>query len=146
MAERLQQRETDSIGQIRPHDGVFLQYRERGGGAVVAERRLAYVPQWRKQFPEGSPILAEGMMLDTTHVDPTREDSRVRVKTKHTAGELELPLDPSAQASADLGDDVVLVVDVAALSKKVTNRRIAGLHTRSGNAMRVSSEVQSFRS
>jgi hypothetical protein len=146
MTERLQQRGTDSIVQIRPNDGVFLQFRERGGGEVIAERRLAYIPQWLNQFAEGSPILPEGMTLDTTQVDPAKEDSRVRVKTEHTAGELELLLDPSAQAKADLGNDVVLVVDVAALSKKVTKQRTAGLHTRSGNVARVSSEVQSFRS
>lgn len=115
------ERVTDSIGQFRPQDNVTIQYQERGGGEVVWENRII-IPQWRKPF-EKSPLMPPGVSLDTSNVKPGDPESHITIRAPHIGeGVTIVRLKESGTGASALPDDVTVIVDATALTRKYRNQ------------------------
>ncbi len=111
------ERRSDSIAQFSP-DGITVQYKSRDGQEVVWEDRVTDIPQWRRRF-DRSPILPEGVMVDTTHVNPGDENSHIEVRAPQLGKEtLQVTLDKQGTGVKELTPGVEVVVDAQALTRK----------------------------
>lgn len=135
--------ERDSHRQIRPEDGITLQYRARGGGEVVWENRIADLPQWRRRF-KNSPILPNVNMVDTSNVIPGNKNSHLTFDAPHIGETVEVKLNDEGRGAEELPEDVTVIVDAAALTKKYRNNRGSGSITKSG-PVRIGNEFVSVR-
>lgn len=137
--------ERDSHRQIRPKDGITLQYRARGGGEVVWENRIVNLPQWHSRFAN-SPVVPNINMLDTSKVVPGDKNSHVTLDAPHLGEAVEVKLDEEGKGVKELPEDVTVLVDATALTKKYRSHgsgKILGSGSGSGRKV---NELKSFRS
>lgn len=131
--------ERDSYRQIRPKDGITLQYRTRDDGKVVWETRIANLPQWRNRF-ENSPILPNVHMVDTTNVVPGDKNSHITFDAPHIGEPVKVKLNDEGRGAKELPEDVTVFVDAAAITKKYRN------HGSGSGRARRDNELASFHS
>ena len=132
------ERETDSIGQFRPQDSVLLRHTQAGadGKPVVTEERLARIPQWRQRF-ERSPLLPDGMVLDTSTITAGEKGSHVIVVAEELGDKAHrVALGEHGVGAIPLQEGVELVVDASTLVASVRRRAGVGArHTPSSTSL-----------
>ncbi len=130
--------ETDSIGQFRPKDSILLRRTEQGedGEPVVTEEHLARIPQWRQRF-ERSPLLPEGMVLDTSTITAREKGSHVIVGAEELGDKAHIvALEENGVGAIPLQEGVELVVDASTLVASVRRRAGVGArHTPSSTSL-----------